>query len=121
MVIITPKGNPLGIGKGVDLAEPDVKLIRVTGEKDLATGRTIEFIRRATELEGRAELAQKIVDSAVVEPGAAATVPGVVTAVKQGRARGPGMALPRACATTARRCAGGRRFERLRWRSTHRR
>jgi molybdate transport system substrate-binding protein len=86
MVIITAKGNPLGIGNVVDLAKPEVKLVRVTGEKDLATGRTIEFIRRATAREGRAELAQKIVDSAVVEPGTATTVPAVVNAVKQGRA-----------------------------------
>ena len=50
MVVITAKGNPLGIKQVVDLARPDVKFARVTGEKDLATGRTIEFVKRATAL-----------------------------------------------------------------------
>jgi molybdate transport system substrate-binding protein len=86
MVIVTPKGNPLGIGRVADLARPDVRFARVAGEKDLATARTIEFIKRATVLEGRPELAQKIVDAAIVEPGTATTVPEVVNAVRQGKA-----------------------------------
>ena len=39
MVVITAKGNPLGIKQVADLAKPGVKYVRVTGEKDLATGR----------------------------------------------------------------------------------
>ena len=58
----------------------------MTGEKDLATGRTMEFLRRATALEGRPELAQKIVDGAVTEAGRATTVPDTVHAVRQGKA-----------------------------------
>lgn len=86
MVIITAKGNPLGIRQASDLAKPGVRFVRVTGEKDLATRRTIEFLRRATSLEGNPELAQKIVDSAVVDAGKATTVPDTVNAVSQGKA-----------------------------------
>ena len=86
MVIITAKGNPIGIRHAGDLAKPGVRFVRVTGEKDLATRRTIEFLRRATALEGKPELAQKIVDSAVVEAGKATTVPDTVNAVRQGKA-----------------------------------
>src|SRR5713101_8336417 len=39
MVVITAKGNPLGIRQASDLAKPEVKFVRVTGAKDLATGR----------------------------------------------------------------------------------
>jgi ABC-type molybdate transport system substrate-binding protein len=56
MVVITAKGNPLGIRQVSDLAGPQVKFVRITGEKDLATGRTIEFIKRATALEGKPDL-----------------------------------------------------------------
>ncbi len=45
MVVITAKGDPLGIRQVSDLARPDVKLVRVTGAKDLATGRTVEFLK----------------------------------------------------------------------------
>src|SRR4029077_15373538 len=62
MVVITAKGNPLGIRRISDLAQPHVKFARVTGEKDLATNRTIEFLKRATTEEGRPELAQQIRD-----------------------------------------------------------
>ena len=48
MVIITAKGNPLSIRRASDLARPGLRLARVTGDKDLATGRTIEFLQRAT-------------------------------------------------------------------------
>ena len=86
MVVITAKGNPLGIRQVSDLAGPQVKFVRVTGEKDLATGRTIEFLKRSAAQEGKADLAQKIVDSALVDPAKPTTVPDTVSAVKEGRA-----------------------------------
>ena len=86
MVVITAKGNPLGIRQVSDLAKPQVKFARVTGEKDLATGRTIEFLKRAATQEGKPELAQKIVDSAPADPAKPTNVPGTVDAVKEGRA-----------------------------------
>ena len=86
MVVITAKGNPLGIRQVSDLAGAQVKFARVTGEKDLATGRTLEFLKRSAAQEGRPELAQKIVDSAPADPAKPATVPDTVEAVKQGRA-----------------------------------
>ena len=43
MVVITAKGNPLGIRELGDIAKPGVRVARVTGEKDLATARTVEF------------------------------------------------------------------------------
>lgn len=86
MVVITTKGNPLGIRQVSDLAGPQVKFVRVTGEKDLATGRTIEFLRRSAAQEGKPDLAQKIVDSALVDPAKPTTVPDTVNTVKEGRA-----------------------------------
>jgi molybdate transport system substrate-binding protein len=86
MVVITAKGNPLGIREVSDLAKPQVKLARVTGERDLATNRTLEFIKRATASEGKPELAQKIVDGAPADPAKPTNVPGTVDAVKDGRA-----------------------------------
>ena len=86
MVVITAKGNPLGIREVSDLAKPQVRLARVTGERDLATNRTLEFIKRATAQEGKPELAQKIVDSAPADPAKPTNVPGTVDAVKDGRA-----------------------------------
>jgi molybdate transport system substrate-binding protein len=86
MVIVTAKGNPLGIAKASDLARANIKLARVTGANDLATGRTIEFLKRATAQEGNADLAQKIVDAAPADPARPTTVPGTVNAVKEGRA-----------------------------------
>jgi molybdate transport system substrate-binding protein len=86
MVVITAKSNPLGIRQIGDLARPGVKLARVTGEKDLATGRTIEFLKRGSALEGRPELAQKILDGAPADPAKPTTVPDTVNAVKEGRA-----------------------------------
>ena len=86
MVVITAKGNPLGIRMVADLAGPQVKFARITGEKDLATGRTIEFVKRATTQEGKPELAQKIIDSAPSDPANPVNVPGLVGAVKEGRA-----------------------------------
>ncbi|MFO1325151.1 MAG: molybdate ABC transporter substrate-binding protein [Burkholderiales bacterium] len=86
MVIITAKGNPLGIRQVSDLARPGVRFARVTGEKDLATGRTIEFVRRATAQEGKPELAQKIIDAAPADPAKPTSVPSTVNAVKDGSA-----------------------------------
>jgi molybdate transport system substrate-binding protein len=85
MVIITAKGNPRGIKRVSDLAKPNVRFVRVNGEKDLATGRTVTFVQRATAAEGDGAIAQKILDSA---PATTAenkpyTVPAAVDAVKQ--------------------------------------
>ena len=60
--------------------------MRINGEKDLATGRTIEFLKRAAAQEGKPELVQKIVDSALVDPARPNSVPDTVNAVKDGRA-----------------------------------
>jgi molybdenum ABC transporter molybdate-binding protein len=86
MVVITEKGNPLGIRQVADLAKPEVKFVRVTGEKDLATKRTIDFLKRAAALEGKPELAQKISDGAVMDPARPTTVPDTIRAVKEGKA-----------------------------------
>ncbi len=86
MVIITAKGNPLGIRRVADLARPEVKFVRVTGEKDLATNRTIAFLKKAAALEGMPELAQKIIDGAVVDPSRPNTVPETIRAIKAGKA-----------------------------------
>src|SRR5258708_5383261 len=75
MVVITAKGNPLGIRQVSDLAKPEVKFVRVTAAKDLATGRSIEFLKRAAALEGNPELAQKIIDSSVGAPSKPPSVP----------------------------------------------
>jgi len=82
LVVITPRGNPLGIRRMKDLAGERVVLARVAGEKDMATTRTVEFIKRATAAEGRPEWAQGIIDKAVKEN----TIPDVLNAVKSGRA-----------------------------------
>ena len=86
MVVVTAKGNPLRIRGVADLARADVRLARVTGEKDLATGRTIEFLKRASVLEGRPELAQAILDAAPADPAKPTNVPDTIAAVRQGRA-----------------------------------
>ena len=86
MVVITAKGNPLGIRQVADLVKPEVKFVRVTGEKDLATNRTIEFLKKAAALEGKPELAQKIIDGAAVDPSKPNSVPDTVRAVKEGKA-----------------------------------
>ncbi len=85
MVVITGKGNPLGIRQAADLAKPGVKFVRITGPKDLATNRTLEFLKRATALEGKPELAQKISDAAVVDPAKPTTVPDTIRAVREGK------------------------------------
>jgi molybdate transport system substrate-binding protein len=86
MVVITAKGNPLGIHKVVDIANPNVKFVRITGEKDLGTGRTIEFLKRAAASEGKPELAQKIVDAAINDMTKPTSVPDAVRAVVDGKA-----------------------------------
>ena len=86
MVVVTAKGNPLGIRQVADLAKPEVKFVRVTGEKDLATNRTIEFLKKAAALEGKPELAQKIIDGAAVDASKHNSVPDTVRAVKEGKA-----------------------------------
>lgn len=87
MVVITAKGNPLKIAKVSDLAR--VRFVRVNGEKDLATGRTVTFLQRASAAEGNGALAQTIIDSAPAtlgDPGKPVNVPAAVDAVRQGRA-----------------------------------
>ena len=69
-----------------DLAKPDVTFVRVTGEKDLATKRTVEFLQKAAALEGQPAIAQKIVDSAAVDPAKPNSVPDTVRAVREGKA-----------------------------------
>ena len=86
MVLVTVRGNPLGIRQIADLAGPQVKFVRITGEKDLATARTIEFVKRAAAAEGKPELAQRIIDTAPADPANPVNVPGLVAAVKEGRA-----------------------------------
>jgi molybdate transport system substrate-binding protein len=86
MVAITAKGNPLGIKHVADLAKPGVKYVRVTGEKDLATGRTLEFLKRAAKEEGKPDQAQVIIDAAVVDPSKPTAVPDAVRAVREGAA-----------------------------------
>ncbi len=86
MVVITGKGNPLGIRQVADLAKPGVTFVRVTGEKDLATNRTVEFLQKAAALEGQPALAQKIIDGAVVDPAKPNSVPDTVRAVTEGKA-----------------------------------
>lgn len=82
MVVITAKGNPQGIQKFADLAKPGVTFVRITGEKDLGTGRTIEFLKRAAALEGKPELAEKVIDAV----GKENSVPDTVRAVREGKA-----------------------------------
>ena len=82
LVVITRKGNPLGLKQMTDLAKDGVTLARVTGEKDMATHRTIEFIKRAAAAEGKPDFAQKIIDGAVKEN----TIPDVLKAVYSGKA-----------------------------------
>ncbi|MDP1990992.1 MAG: molybdate ABC transporter substrate-binding protein [Syntrophales bacterium] len=82
LVVITGKGNPLGLKKMTDMAKNGISLARVTGEKDMATHRTIEFIKRAASAEGKPDFAQKIIDGAVREN----TIPDVLRVVCRGKA-----------------------------------
>lgn len=86
MVLITAKGNPLGIKQAIDLAKPGVKFYRISAEKDLASNRTVEFLKRAATLEGKPELAQAIIDASVADPAKPTSVPEAVRAVREGSA-----------------------------------
>jgi molybdate/tungstate transport system substrate-binding protein len=86
MVLITGKGNPLGIRKVIDLAGEKVRFTRVTGEKDLATNRTVDFVRNVAALEGKPDLAQGIIDRAAVDPAKPHTVPQTIADVVSGKA-----------------------------------
>lgn len=86
MVLITAKGNPLGIAKVVDLAGEKIRFTRVTGDKDLATKRSVDFVRKAAALEGKPDLAQGIIDKAAVDPAKPRTVPQTIAEVVSGRA-----------------------------------
>jgi molybdate transport system substrate-binding protein len=86
MVVITQRGNPLGISRVTDLGRPGTKFVRVTGEKDLATSRTVEFLKKAAAQEGKPEAAQGIIDGAMVDGSKPNPVPDTVRAVTEGRA-----------------------------------
>ena len=82
LVVIVGRGNPLGLAQMADLAREGITLARVTGEKDMAAGRSVEFIKKASALEGHSDLSQRIIDGALREN----TIPEVLAAVKSGRA-----------------------------------
>ncbi len=82
LVVITKKGNPFVIKHMTDLAKDEVILARVSGETDMGTNRTIEFIHDATAEEGNPVLGQQIIDRAIM----AGSVPGVLQAVQSGKA-----------------------------------
>jgi len=86
MAVITTKGNPLAIRQVSDLLKPEVKFARVTGERDLGTSRTVEFIKRAVNLEGKPDLAQKIIDASITDASKPNSVPDTVKAVREGSA-----------------------------------
>jgi molybdate transport system substrate-binding protein len=86
MVLITAKGNPQGIKRLIDLTKKEVRFTRVTGEKDLATKRTIDFIWNVATLEGKPDLAQGIIDRAAVDPAKPHTVPQTIADVVSGKA-----------------------------------
>jgi molybdate transport system substrate-binding protein len=86
MVLITAKGNPKNIKQVSDLAKPGVTFTRITGEKDLGTGRTVEFLKRAAAAEGKPDIEQKIVDAAPADPAKPQSVPATVAAVHAGKA-----------------------------------
>lgn len=86
MVLITAKGNPRGIKKLTDLEKPGIRFTRVTGEKDLATKRTVDFVRNVAALEGKPDSARKIIDGAITDPATAHTVPQTIQDVVGGRA-----------------------------------
>ena len=86
MVMITGRGNPLGIKKVIDLAAEKVRFTRVTGEKDLATKRTVDFVRNVATLEGKPDMAQRIIDKAAVDPTKPHTVPETISDVLSGKA-----------------------------------
>jgi len=58
----------------------------VTGDKDLATRRTVDFLRNAATLGGKPELAKSIIDGTVVDPAKVHTVPQTIGDVVAGKA-----------------------------------
>ena len=86
MALIVGRGNPRGIRRMIDLAGADIRVTRVTGEKDMATRRSIALIRNASRLEGQPELAPGIIGKAAVDPAEPHTVPQTVEDVASGRA-----------------------------------
>lgn len=86
MVLITAKGNPAGIKKMADLAKPGIRFTRVTGEKDMATQRTVEFVKNVTALEGNPQLAQGIIAGAVTDPAKPHTIPETIRDIATGKA-----------------------------------
>ena len=83
MVLIVPKGNPMGIRGIADLGRPDIRLVRVTGEKDLATYRTLELIKKAANDGKMPHLAEQILEKTAVK---APTIPEALQALKNGEA-----------------------------------
>jgi molybdate transport system substrate-binding protein len=65
MVLMVPKGNPLAIHGARDLLRSGIRMVRVAGEKDLATYRTVEFIRKAANQERMPDMAERIIETAV--------------------------------------------------------
>ncbi|MDZ4164237.1 MAG: extracellular solute-binding protein [Smithellaceae bacterium] len=86
MVLITAKGNPKGIKRLIDLTKAGHSFTRITGEKDLGTQRTIDFIWNVVTFEGRPDLALKLINEALVDPAKPQTVPDTIAAVKSGKA-----------------------------------
>jgi len=86
MVLITAKGNPKSIRAASDLVRPGVRFTRVTGEKDLATQRTVEFLRNLATQEGKPELGQRAIELAVTDPAKPHTVPETIQDVVSGAA-----------------------------------
>ena len=83
MVLITQAGNPRQLGKIADLAAPRIRLARVVGDKDMATARSLRFIRQAAAAEGATDLAEAIIAATSVP---APTIPDAVAAVTTGAA-----------------------------------
>lgn len=83
LVLITGKGNELNVSSVSDLCKEDIQLVRVTGETDLATYRTIECLNRASKVFGEEGMAERIMERTAVHAG---TIPEAVRSVKEGRA-----------------------------------
>lgn len=87
MVVIAARSNPRKIERMSDLAAPGLHFARVTGEKDLATQRSVDFIGQALKYEGADPvLAKQIIDKAPADPARAIPVPAVIEAVRNGTA-----------------------------------
>jgi molybdate transport system substrate-binding protein len=86
MVLVTAKGNPKGIKKMIDLAKEGIRFTRVTGEKDMATKRSVDLVWNTATLEGKPDLAQKIISKASVDPAKPRTVPMTIQEVVSGKA-----------------------------------